>query len=107
MYVYNEEKDLKSLYRLFVLFQYFMALIVYVLAYTAWVAVSVQIEKNALTSMAYSPVMLVIAGYIVVMYKTRKIFKKGKRLSATAWVIGWASVMVVGLYYHVSKLAAV
>lgn len=107
MVVYDDEENARALYRLFIFFQYLMVLIVYTLAYTAWVAVSVQVAKNGLTVMAYLPVMLVVIGFPIALYKTRKRFHSEKRLSAVAWVMGWASVMVVGLYYHVSKLTGV
>ena len=103
MIAYDEEKSLKGLYVLFVFFQSIMLLIVYSFAYTALAALTAQ--KSAYTFMAYFPVVLVVVGFPVILYASRKRFKAGKRLSSVAWVMGWASVMIVGLYYHLSKLA--
>jgi hypothetical protein len=41
------------------------------------------------------------------MTKTRKMFKAGKRLRAVAWMMGWASLIIVFLYAHLSQLVPV
>ena len=89
---------------LFMIFQMFMLLIVYGFVYTSFVAVKLAIVKYDLTVMTYLPECIAFVAYAVVLYKTRAMFRQGKRLRATAWVMGWASVIIVFLYAHLSQL---
>ncbi len=106
MHKYDDVTNTKGLYMLFVLLQVFMLLIVYGFVYTALVAVKLATEKFGLTFMTYLPVLIALVIYPVVLYKTRKQFQKEKRLRAVAWVLAWASIIIVGLYFHISKIVA-
>ena len=88
----------------FMFFQMFMVLTVYGFAYSSLVAVKMTVSNYGLTFMTYLPEVLAVIGYPMVMFKTLKMFKAGKRLSAVAWMLAWASVIIVALYAHLSQL---
>ncbi len=107
MQYYSDEKNAKGAYLMFVAVQVFLLLIVYGFVYTSLVAVKLAIAKYHLTSMAYLPVVFVMFAYPVVLYKTRKMFLKQKRLRAIGWMLGWASLAIVFLYAFLSQLVGV
>jgi len=84
-----------------------MLLIVYGFVYTSFVAVELAVAKYNLTFMVYLPEVLALLVYPVVLYRTRKMFQQGKMLRAVGWVMGWASVIIVLLYTHLSQLIGV
>ncbi|MDM5272338.1 hypothetical protein PGH07_09100 [Sulfurovum sp. zt1-1] len=104
MQKYDDTQTKIGLYLYFVLYQIFMLLIVYAVVYTAFIALRLAIEKYDLTLMAYFPAVLAVAGYPVALYKTRKQFQQEKRLRAVAWVMAWAWVIIIGLYWHLSQI---
>ena len=103
---YDDEVMMKGLYLFFVIFQALMLLIVYAFVYTSFEATRLAVAKYHLTFMAYLPVVLALVGYPVVLFKTRKVFQKKKMLRALVWVISWASVIIVGLYWHLAKITS-
>lgn len=106
MQKYDDMTNTRGIYILFVIFQSFMLLIVYSIVYTSFIAARIASEKYGLTFMVYLPAVVSLVGYPVILYKTRKQFQKEKRLRAIVWVMAWASVIIVGLYFHLSKIAA-
>ena len=84
-----------------------MLLIVYGFVYTSFVGVKLAAETQSLTLMVYAPEVFALVLYPVVLYRTRKIFQQGKMLRAAGWVTGWASVIIVFLYLHLSQLVGV
>lgn len=107
MQYYNDEQNRKASQALFYIVQMFMLLIVYGFVYTSFVAVKLAIVKYHLTFMAYLPEVLALVAYPVVLYRTRKMFQQGKMLRAVAWMMGWASLIIVFLYLHLSQLVGV
>jgi len=107
MHYYNDKRNENAVYLFFVFFQMFMILIVYAFVYTSFIAVKMTIVEKGLTPMTALPEVIALVAYPVVMYKTRNMFKSGKRLRAVAWLMGWASVIIVFLYTHISQLVAV
>jgi len=107
MQYYNDEQNKKASQVLFYIVQMFMLLIVYGFVYTSFVGVKLAAAKYNLTFMVYLPEVLALVAYPVVLYKTRKIFQQGKMLRAVGWVTGWASVIIVFLYLHLSQLVSV
>ncbi len=107
MQYYNDEQNKKASQVLFYIVQMFMLLIVYGFVYTSFVGVKLAAAKYNLTFMVYLPEVLALIAYPVVLYKTRKMFWHGKMLRAVGWVIGWASVIIVFLYLHLSQLVSV
>jgi len=107
MQYYSDNQNMKGTYLLFIVLQISMLLIVYGVAYTSLVAVKLAIAEYHITFMAYMPVVLVMVIYPVVLYKTREMFQKNKRLRAIGWIMGWASVIIVVLYAFLSQLIAV
>ena len=84
-----------------------MLLIVYGFVYTSLVGVKLAAEKYSLTFMGDGPEGGALVAYPVVLYKTRKMFQQGKMLRAVGWVMGWASLIIVLLYTHLSQLVGV
>ena len=101
---YSDAENAKGAYFLFVGLQVVLLLVVYAFVYTSLVAVKLAIAKYHLPVMAYLPVVFVLFGYPVVLYKTRLMFRKEKRLRATGWMLGWAAVFIVFLYAFVVQL---
>ncbi len=104
MQYYNDKSNESAVKVLFIFFQMFMLLVVYVFVYTSLIAVKMAIVQYNLTFMVYLPEIIALIGYPVVIFRTLKIFKTGKRLSAIAWMMAWASVIIVILYAHLSQL---
>ncbi len=107
MQYYNDKDNQTGSNVMFMIFQMFMLLIVYGFVYTSFIAVKLAIAKYDLTFMTYLPEAISFIGYPVVLYKTRRMFKQGKRLRAVSWMMGWASVIIVFLYAHLSQLITV
>ena len=107
MQYYNDKDNQAGANVMFMFLQIFMLLIVYGFVYTSFVAVKLAIAKYDLTVMTYLPEFIALVVYPVVLYKTRGMFRQGKRLRAVAWVMGWASVIIVFLYAHLSQLITV
>ncbi len=101
---YSDVENTKGAYFLFVGLQIILLLVVYAFVYTSLVAVKLAIAKYHLTAMAYLPVVFVLFGYPVVLYKTRLMFRRDKRLRATGWMLGWGAVFIVFLYTFVVQL---
>ncbi len=101
---YNDASNKAAANVFFMLFQIFMLLLVYGFVYTSMVAVKMAITKFDLTFMTYLPEVIAAAGYAFVVFKTLKMFKADKRLRAVAWMMAWASVIIVSLYVHLSQL---
>jgi len=106
MQYYNDKSNENAVYVFFMFFQMFMLLMVYAFVYTSFIAVKMTILEKGLTIMTALPEVIALIAYPVVMYKTRKMFKAGKRLTAVAWLLGWASVIIVFLYFHIAQLVA-
>jgi hypothetical protein len=104
MQKYDDITIKKGLYLYFVVFQVFMLLIVYAFVYTSFVAARLAITKYDLTFMVYLPAFMALVGYPIALYKTRKQFQQNKMLRAVMWVLSWASVIIVGLYWHLSHI---
>jgi len=104
---YSDKSNEAGANVLFMLFQMFMVLMVYGFVYTSMVAVKMAITKYDLTVMVYLPEFIATLGYPVVMFKTLKIFKLGRRLRAIAWMMAWASAIIVALYAHLSQLIVI
>ena len=104
MQYYSDKSNDAAANVFFMFFQMFMVLTVYGFTYISLVAVKMAVATYGLTFMTYLPEVLAIVGYPVVMFKTMKMFKAGKRLRAVAWMMAWASVIIVALYVHLSQL---
>jgi len=107
MQYYDDKQNQKAAQLLFYLIQGVMLLIVYSLVYTSFVAVGLAVKKYGLTFMVYMPVVLALVAYPVVLYRTRKMFQSGRMLRATAWMMGWALLIIVLLYAYLSQLTGV
>ena len=107
MQYYNDKDNKAGSNVMFMAFQMFMLLIVYGFVYTSFIAVKLAISKYDLTFMTYLPEVISLIVYPVVLYKTRRMFREDKRLRAVAWAMGWASVIIVFLYAHLSQLITV
>ena len=101
---YDDVTTRKGLYLYFVVYHIFMLLIVYAIVYTSLIATRLAIVKYDLNFMAYLPALLALGGYPIALYKTRKQFLQEKRLRAVVWVMVWAWVIIIGLYWHLSHI---
>jgi len=81
-----------------------MTLIVYGFIYTSFVAVKIAVEKHGLSLVNYLPEIISLIVYFIVATRTRRVFKSGKKLRAIAWLMGWSSLIIVSLYFHLSQL---
>lgn len=57
--------------------------------------------------MVYLPEVLALVAYPAVLYRVRKMFQQGRMLRAVGWMLGWASLIIVLLYMHLSQLIGV
>ncbi len=103
---YNDESSDKAALVMFQIFQMLMTFVVYGFIYTSFLGVHMSIEQKGLTFMTYLPEVVAFLIYAVVIYKTKKMFKAKKRLRAIGWLMGWASVIIVFLYAHLSQLVS-
>jgi len=106
MQYYSDKSNDAAARLLFMLFQMLMVLVVYGFVYTAMAGVKLAVDKYGLTPMAYLPEVAAVVLYPVVLYKTRQMFAKKRRLRAVAWCLAWASFIIVMLYMHLDKLVA-
>ena len=102
--MYDEQKELRFYKTLFWVFEVSMALIVGVFLYTSFVGVATLIAKRGLSFMAYTPEVVLSLLYLFGAYKALKRFDSGKRLSAVGLVMGIASLVIVLLWVHLSKI---
>jgi hypothetical protein len=101
---YNDKSNEAAANLLFMLFQMVLLLIVYGFVYTAFIGVKLAIAKYGMSMMTYLPEVIALVLYPVVLHRTRKMFRAKKRLRAVAWVLAWASVIIVALFIHLDKL---
>ncbi|HFS85013.1 MAG TPA: hypothetical protein ENK72_00120 [Epsilonproteobacteria bacterium] len=104
MEFYSEEKNRKAVQFLFRTFQIVMVLIVYSFAYMTLLGVNAAMEKKAITWAAYLPVVVTFAVYPVLLYKMQGVYEKGNVIRATGSTLGFASLLIVILYFHLSNL---
>jgi len=107
MKYYNDESNQKGSYLLFGAIQVVLLLVVYSFVYTTLVAVKLAIAQYHLTAMAYLPVVFAMFIYPVVLYKTRRMFRKKRSLRAVAWMFGWAALLIVMMYAFLAQLVGV
>ncbi|QOR61753.1 hypothetical protein ACM66Z_10050 [Sulfurovum sp. ST-21] len=107
MQYYSDEENARGAYFVFTALQILMLLIVYSFVYTSLSALKLAIARYHLTFMVYIPVLFVMFAYPVVLYKTRRMFRKQKYLRAIGWMLGWASLFIVLLYAFLSQLVGV
>lgn len=104
MRYYNDEQNKKASRVLFYIVQMFVLFVVYGFVYTSFVAVKIAAAKYNLTFMIYLPEVLALVAYPVVLFRAKKMFQQGRMLRAVGWMLGWASLIIVLLYTHLSQL---
>jgi len=102
---YYDEKNEAAAAKLFGFFQIMMLLTVYLFAYTAYVGLNAAAEASPKTATGYLPEIIAVLFYPTLLYRMRKRFWKGRYLSAVAWCMAWASVIIVALYLHLDRSA--
>ncbi len=107
MKYYNDKSNQSAAKVIFLFFQICMLLIVYGFVYTAFIAVKLAIVKYSLTFMSYLPELITLVGFPVILYKTRRLFDKNRRVYAVGLVMAWVAVIIVLLYLHLSQLVGV
>jgi uncharacterized membrane protein len=103
-HLYDEEKEVKFYKSLFWIFQISTLLIVGGFLYSGFVAISSLIAKRGLSIMAYTPEVVLSALYLWGAYRGVLRFESGRRLSSVGLVLGVASLVIVLLWVHLSKM---
>lgn len=101
---YSDKSNEQGAAVLFMVMQMCMAIIVYGFIYTAFAGVKLAVAEYHLTFMVYLPELVATLFYPVIALKTMRVFRAGRRLRAVALLLGWASVIIVLLYAHLSQL---
>lgn len=104
MKYYNDKDNNTAAKVMFMVFQIFMLLIVYGFIYSALIAVKLAISEYGLIWLTYLPEILALIGFPVILYKTRRMFEKEKRVRAIGYVMGWSALIIVMLYMHLSQI---
>ncbi len=104
MKYYSDKSNENAVTVSFMFFQILMTLIVYGFIYTSFVAVKIAVEKHGLSLVNYLPEIVSLIVYFIVAIRTRRMFKVKKYLRAIAWLMGWASLIIISLYFHLSQL---
>lgn len=104
MQYYNEEQNRRAAQTLFNIAQSCMLLIVYIFVYTSFVAVRLAIAEFHFENTIYLPVLFTFLVYPYVLYRTREMFRREKRLRAVGWMMGWASIIIVFLYAYLEQI---
>jgi len=104
MNIYNDEQNEAGVSVLFMAMQMFMLLVVYGFVYTSILGIKLAIQEYGYHWMTYLPEVAALIVYPVVLSKTRKMFKHGKKLQAIAWTLSWGSLIIILLYTHLSQL---
>ena len=104
MKYYSDKSNENAVTIMFMFFQILMTLVVYGFIYTSFIAVKIVVEKYSLSLVNYSPEIISLVVYFIVLTRTRKMFNSVKKLRAIAWLTGWASLIIVSLYFHLTQL---
>jgi len=100
MELYNDESNNKGINIIFLLAQITVLVMVYIFIYTIFLAVGFTIEKYNLSLIRYFPVFLAFVFFPILLYRYRLMFKAGKRMIATTWMMGTASLTISLLYAY-------
>jgi hypothetical protein len=103
-HMYDEAKELRFYKILFWVFEISMILIVGGFLYTGFTGISTLVAKRGLSMMAYTPEVVLSLLYLWGAYQGFKRFEGGRRLSAVGFVMGIASLVIVLLWVHLSKM---
>lgn len=101
MQMYDDEKTQKTMNVIFLFGQMIVLAMVYIFVYTSFLAVGFAIEKYSLSPIRYFPVFVALVSFPILLYKYRQMFKSGKMMIATTWMMGTASLTILLLYAYV------
>ena len=101
---YNDEKNKAGAKVLFMIAQMVVLSIVYIIVYTAFIAVGYAIEEYGVSPVMYFPVLAALVIFPILLYKYRQMFNAGKMLVAFTWMMATASLTVVLLYVYVAQI---
>jgi len=104
MEFYNDNEAQKTMNIIFLFAQMMLLSIVYIFIYTSFLAVGFAIEKYELSVIRYFPVFIALLSFPIFLYKYRQMFKAGKMMIATMWMMGTASLTIILLYVYISIL---
>jgi len=105
---YTDEENAKGAYIIFAVMQMILLAIMYTIAYAAFKATQLAVERYGLNEVtAYAPTIIVFIATPVLLYRTRRIFKEGRMLVASLWMMALLSIFLVGLMIHVSNISQI
>lgn len=104
MEMYDDEKTKKTMNIIFIIAQMIVLGMVYIFVYTSFLAVGFAIEKYGMSPIRYFPVFIALVSFPIFLHRYRQMFKAGKMMLATTWMMGTASLTIILLYAYVAIL---
>ena len=107
MKIYNDEQNAKGIYMIFVVVQMSLLILMYSIVYASYRATELSVEKyhlNAFT--AFAPTLIIFIAIPLTLHKTRILFRKGRMMFATMWMMALMALFFVGLMLHIMKISA-
>jgi len=105
MEFYSEEKNEAGVRVIFMIIQMIILSIVYIIVYSSFLLVKINIEKYGISPIMYFPVFVAFVTFPILLNRYRKMFNSGKKLVAFAWMMGTASLTIVLLYAYIAQLS--
>lgn len=106
MLKYDDNKNKNGMNVIFMVAQMMVLLVVYSIIYTSFKAVEYAIAKFDVSPVMYFPVVVALLVFPALLYRYRQMFKAGKMLVATVWMMATASLTIVLLYVYVSSITS-
>lgn len=107
MKIYNDEQNAKSIYIVFVVVQIVLLILMYSIVYASYRVTELSVAKYHLNAFeAFAPTLFIFIAIPVTLHKTRKLFRKGRMMFATVWMMALMGIFFVGLMLHSMKISA-
>lgn len=78
--------------------------VVFMIIYISYLTVGLAIEKNGVSPAMYFPIFMVFVIFPILLYKSGEMFRAGKMLMATLWMMGTASMSMILLYVFLALI---
>ena len=106
MQKYNDEQNRSGMRVLFMFVQMIILSVVYIIIYTSFKAVEYAIDKLDASVLMYIPVVVAMVVFPILLYKYRQMFKAGKMLLASTWMMATAALTVILLYVYIAQITS-
>jgi len=108
MKTYNDKQNAQGVYIIFAVVQMMLLALMYTILYAAFRATQLSVEKYQLNEFtAFAPTILLFIAVPVLLYRTRTIFRQGRMMVATIWMMSLLSIFLVGIMIHVSNISGI